>query len=74
MRTVDRMALDETWSTGRLPLADVGQYPVGVTENTWFTAGYSHRIAQTATPGVYVGVWVEGPEGAQDIYYRFFEK
>ena len=34
--------------------------------------GYSHRIAATTTPGIYLGVWVQGPEGAQDIYYRFF--
>jgi hypothetical protein len=36
--------------------------------------GYSHRVAATSTPGVYLGVWVQGPEGAQDIYYRFFRR
>jgi hypothetical protein len=25
-------------------------------------------------PGIYLAVWVEGPEGAQDIYYRFFAR
>jgi len=36
--------------------------------------GYSHSIVPTATPGVCLGVWVQGPEGSQDIYYRFFER
>jgi hypothetical protein len=57
-----------------LPLANAGMYPLGLTQNTLLPAGYSHRIAATSSPGVYLGVWVQGPDGAQDIYYRFFEK
>jgi hypothetical protein len=57
-----------------LAFADVNRYPAGVTENTWLPAGYSHRIAPTSTPGIFLGVWVQGAEGEQDIYYRFFEK
>ena len=45
-----------------------------VTQNTALGDGYSHRIAATPTAGVYLGVWVQGPDGAQDIYYRFFKK
>ena len=57
-----------------LPLSSAGRYPEGVVENTLLPAGYSHRIAATTTPGVYLGVWVQGPEGSQDVYYRFFKK
>jgi len=57
-----------------LPLVDAGQYPLGLVKNKKLRAGYSHRSAPTSTPGVFIGVWVEGPEGAQDIYYRFFKK
>ena len=57
-----------------LPLVDAGQYPLGLVKNKKLRAGYSHRSAPTSTPGVFIGVWVEGPEGAQDIYYRFFRK
>jgi len=32
------------------------------------------RIASTNTPDVYIGVWVQGEVGEEDIYYRFFEK
>ena len=53
-----------------IPLAFSGA-PV---ENTALPgAGYSHRIAATPTPGVYLGVWVQGPDGSQDIYYRFYK-
>jgi len=55
-----------------IPVANVTQYPLGRFENTHLVAGYSHRIAATSTPGVSIGVWVDGPEGAQDIYYRLF--
>ncbi|HEU4387221.1 MAG TPA: sialidase family protein, partial [Blastocatellia bacterium] len=55
-----------------LPLAGDGQS--GIKKNKRLKMGYSHRIAATSTPGIYIGVWVEGPEGAQDIYYRFFKK
>lgn len=49
-------------------------YPDGVRELGELPDGYSHVIAATATPGVYLGAWVQGPEGGQDIYYRFFER
>jgi hypothetical protein len=57
-----------------LPLANANAFPQGIAENTQVSPGYSHRIARTPTAGVYLGVWVQGPEGAQDIYYRFFRK
>jgi hypothetical protein len=57
-----------------LPLTNAGQYPLGLVKNKKLRAGYSHRSAPTSTPGVFIGVWVEGAEGAQDIYYRFFKK
>jgi hypothetical protein len=57
-----------------LPLVDAGQYPLGLVKNKKLRAGYSHRSAPTSTPGVFIGVWVEGAEGTQDIYYRFFKK
>jgi len=57
-----------------LPLAGADLYPQGLVVDTLLTAGYSHRIAATPTPGVYIGVWVQGPDGAQDIYYRFFAR
>jgi hypothetical protein len=57
-----------------LPLSSVPRYPEGVVENTELPAGYSHRIAATTTPRVYLGVWVQGPEGSQDVYYRFFKQ
>ncbi len=53
------------------PVSALGTYPVGVVENQHLPDGYSHRIAPTRTAR-YVGVWVRGPEGAQDIYYRYF--
>jgi hypothetical protein len=57
-----------------VPLASAGRYPEGVVENTLLPAGYSHKITATASPRVYLGVWVQGPDGAQEIYYRFFRK
>jgi hypothetical protein len=60
--------------TFELPLARLGDYPQAVVENAQLPPGYSHRIAPTSRRGLYLGVWVQGPEGAQDIYYRFFPK
>ncbi len=57
-----------------LPLAKVGQYPAEAVEVAILPDGYSHRVAPTPTPGVYLGVWVQGPEGTQDVFYRFFER
>jgi hypothetical protein len=56
------------------PLANLGQYPTGVVANGSLPAGYSHRIAPTPIAGTYIGVWVQGPDGSQDIYYRIFER
>jgi len=57
------------------PVANLGSYPTGVTANSALTAqGYSHRIAPTPVAGTYIGVWVQGAEGSQDIYYRVFAR
>lgn len=34
--------------------------------------GYSPRVAATPTDGVFLGAWVEGPTGQQDIRVRLF--
>jgi hypothetical protein len=56
-----------------LPLGNAAAYPSGLLPRD-LPNGYSHKIAPTSTPGVYLAVWVQGPDGAQDIYYRFFRK
>ena len=56
------------------PVANLGQYPTGVVANASLPPGYSHRIAQTPVAGTYIGVWVQGAEGVQDIYYRIFQR
>ena len=57
------------------PVSGLGSYPSGVTPSSALTAqAYSHRISATPIAGTYIGVWVQGPEGAQDIYYRIFER
>lgn len=56
-----------------LPQTALGNYPTGAVLVD-LPPGYSHRIAPTSTPGIYLGVWVQGPEGSQDIWYRFFQK
>jgi hypothetical protein len=55
-----------------LPLANAGVYPTGIVGNTDLPPGYSHRVAPTPTPGVYLGAWVQGSVGAEEIYYRFY--
>ena len=55
-----------------LPLASVGS--AGGSENGSLPPGYSHKVAATPTPGVYLAAWVQGPEGSQDVYYRFFRR
>jgi hypothetical protein len=57
-----------------LPLADVSRYPTGVTPLGQLPAGYSHRLVETTTSGVYLAVWVQGPDGTQDIYYRLIRR
>jgi hypothetical protein len=56
------------------PVASLAQYPVGVTVQGVLPDGYSYRIAPTPVAGTYIGVWVQGPDGAQDIYYRVFAR
>lgn len=62
-------AIEATGSVVDLPVG--GSYPAdrgAIPEMT----GYSPRIAATPTEGVFLGVWVEGETGAQDIRARFF--
>jgi hypothetical protein len=56
------------------PLSSLGQYPSGVVAASSLPAGYSHRIAPTPVAGTYIGLWVQGPLGAEDVYYRVFER
>jgi hypothetical protein len=77
---------DDTWSfvwlstrlgvpgVFELPVADADRYPVGLIQDRVLPEGYSHRIVATTNPGLYFGVWVQGPDGAQDIYARFFKR
>jgi hypothetical protein len=44
-----------------------GPYPQGVRPREQLPDGYSHSVVATSTPGIYLGVWVQGPEGAQDV-------
>jgi hypothetical protein len=57
-----------------LALANADRYPAAIVANVLPGTGYSHRVAPTTTPGVYLAAWVAGPDGAQDVYYRFFRK
>lgn len=58
-----------------LPAASFGSYTTATVADTALPgAGYSHRVAPTRVAGVFIGVWVQGPDGSQDVYYRFFEK
>lgn len=57
-----------------LSLNQLAGYPQTATVNSSLPEGYSHRIAPTTVPGLYIAAWVQGPEGAQDIYYRFFKR
>lgn len=34
--------------------------------------GYSPRVVATPTPGVFLGAWVDGPDGSRDIFVRVF--
>jgi hypothetical protein len=54
-----------------LPVTDLTTIPQ---ELSFLPDGYSHRVSRTTTPDVYIGVWVQGPDGEQNVYYRFFEK
>ncbi len=57
-----------------LSLSEVDQYPARVRDVTALPDGYSHRVAATSTSGIFLGAWVQGPEGIQDVYYRFFQR
>jgi hypothetical protein len=48
-------------------------YPSALSQNAFVSPGYSHRVTRTPVAGLYFGAWVQGPEGAQEIYYRFYE-
>ena len=69
------------WTTTRsgapqvveLPMLQLFSYPAGLIVNDHVPAGYSHRLTRTPVDGLYFGAWVQGPDGAQDIYYRFYE-
>jgi hypothetical protein len=50
------------------------QYPSAVVENTLLPPGYSHRLTATRTPGVSLAAWVQGPKGAEDVYYRYIRR
>jgi hypothetical protein len=56
-----------------LPLDQFNLYPAALIVNTKVPPGYSHRVTRTPVAGLYFGAWVQGPEGAQDIYYRFYQ-
>lgn len=55
-------------------VANADQYPLGVIDNTSLPDGYSHRVAATPTSGVFLGVWVVGPVGTENVFYRFYRK
>jgi len=57
-----------------IAMAFTSLYPIGIVQDTMLPAGYSHKIVPTSTPGVYFAVWVQGPDGSQDIYYRLFTR
>jgi hypothetical protein len=69
------------WTTTRtgspqvveMPLSQIFNYPAALIVNSKVSAGYSHRVTRTTVNGLYFGAWVQGPEGAQDIFYRFYE-
>lgn len=55
-----------------IPVASLGNYPTGVVSIPSLPAGYSHRIAPTPVGGRYIGVWVQGAVGSEEVYYRIF--
>jgi hypothetical protein len=65
---------DGTPKVYEILLAKANQYPAAVTEVTALPYGYSHRVAETPTTGVFLGAWVLGPVGVEEIHYRFFER
>jgi len=54
-----------------MALTNLDDYPTALVQIA-LPGGYSHRVTATPTPGIFLGVWVQGPEGQQDIYFRFF--
>lgn len=55
-----------------IPLSQIDSYPSEATTDNMLGDGYSHKIAETPTPGIYIGAWVHGADTALDIYYRIF--
>ncbi len=64
---------DGTPKVYELSLADADQYPARSVEVV-LPSGYSHRIAATSTDGIFLGAWVQGSVGVEDVYYRFFAR
>jgi hypothetical protein len=56
-----------------LAVDDSHLYPSALIVNSKVSPGYSHRITRTPVDGLYFGAWVQGPDGAQDIHYRFYQ-
>jgi len=78
------VTLDDRWltlwlstRTGSPRVFEVPLGSVGAAAGTQVASlpeGYSHKVAATPTAGVYLAAWVQGPEGSQDVYYRFFQR
>lgn len=60
-------------AVAQVPLAQRKQAGASVRWLQELGGGYSHKLSTTPTPGIHLAVWVAGPDGAQDIYYRFIE-
>ncbi|HET6350216.1 MAG TPA: hypothetical protein VFH88_14150 [Candidatus Krumholzibacteria bacterium] len=57
-----------------MPLQLIGYgYPAALIVNDSVSPGYSHRVTRTPVKDLYFGAWVQGPDGEQDIYYRFYQ-
>jgi hypothetical protein len=53
-------------------LDEVDAYPSSAEPLSSLPDGYTHRVAATPNAAVRMGVWVQGPEGAQDVYVLSF--
>lgn len=70
-----------TWLTASDPTAGAssvemrvgGSYPTDLGMRPELT-GYSGHVVATATPGIYLGVWVSGAQNRQKIWYRYFSR
>src|SRR5262249_15669618 len=57
-----------------MPLPHPPRYPLPAARTHFLGPGLSRRGPAPSTPGIYLGVWVDGPEGLQDIFYRYFRR